>query len=94
MPLDAAWESCLTMGTQRQYKPTNDAYKTGAQLLALLIETRAKGGNLLLNIGPNGPAAGYGSVFAAKGMKAIVALDLDTGEERWTASSPTPRRRA
>jgi alpha-L-fucosidase len=52
VPLDVAWEACLTMGTQWQYKPTNDAYKTGGQLISLLIETRAKGGNLLLNVGP------------------------------------------
>lgn len=52
VPLDAAWEACITMGTQWQYKPTNDLYKTGGQLISLLIETRAKGGNLLLNVGP------------------------------------------
>lgn len=52
MPLEGAWESCITMGTQWQYKPTNDVYKSGGELISLLIETRAKGGNLLLNIGP------------------------------------------
>ena len=46
------WESCITMGTQWAYKPTNENYKTGARLIEILIETRAKGGNLLLNIGP------------------------------------------
>jgi alpha-L-fucosidase len=52
VPLDGAWESCITMGTQWQYKPTNENYKSGGALIGLLIETRAKGGNLLLNIGP------------------------------------------
>jgi len=52
VPLEGAWESCITMGTQWQYKPTNESYKSGGQLLSLLIETRAKGGNLLLNVGP------------------------------------------
>jgi alpha-L-fucosidase len=51
-PVDEAWESCLTMGTQWQYKPTNEEYKSGGELISLLIETRAKGGNLLLNVGP------------------------------------------
>ncbi|MCW5976456.1 MAG: alpha-L-fucosidase [Bryobacteraceae bacterium] len=51
-PIDEPWESCITMGTQWQYKPTNDEYKSGTELIQLLIETRAKGGNLLLNIGP------------------------------------------
>jgi alpha-L-fucosidase len=46
------WESCITMGTQWAYKPTNEEYKTGDRLIEILIETRAKGGNLLLNVGP------------------------------------------
>ncbi len=40
------------MGTAWQYQPTNEIYKSGGELIGLLIETRAKGGNLLLNIGP------------------------------------------
>jgi alpha-L-fucosidase len=51
-PIDGPWESNLTMGTQWTYKPTNETYKSGTRLIQLLIETRAKGGNLLLNIGP------------------------------------------
>ncbi|MDR1223586.1 MAG: alpha-L-fucosidase [Tannerella sp.] len=50
---DVLWESNLTMGTQWQYKPTNDDFKSGTRLIEILIETRAKGGNLLLNIGPH-----------------------------------------
>ena len=52
VPLDDAWEACLTMGTSWQYKPTNEVYKAGTELIQILIETRAKGGNLLLNVGP------------------------------------------
>jgi alpha-L-fucosidase len=52
IPLEGAWEANLTMGTQWQYKPTNETYKTGKQLIMTLVETRAKGGNLLLNVGP------------------------------------------
>jgi alpha-L-fucosidase len=51
-PLKGPWEACITMGTAWQYQPTNEVYKTGGELIGLLIETRAKGGNLLLNIGP------------------------------------------
>ncbi|MDR2512525.1 MAG: alpha-L-fucosidase [Puniceicoccales bacterium] len=50
---NALWESNITMGTQWQYKPTNDTLKTGTKLIELLIEIRAKGGNFLLNIGPH-----------------------------------------
>jgi alpha-L-fucosidase len=46
------WEACFTMGTQWHFKPTNEHYKTGAQLIEMLVETRAKGGNLLVNVGP------------------------------------------
>ena len=51
-PPEGPWESCITMGTQWQYKPTNDEYKSGTRTIELLIETRAKGGALLLNVGP------------------------------------------
>ncbi|MDR2920629.1 MAG: alpha-L-fucosidase [Tannerella sp.] len=46
------WEACYTMGTDWQYKPTNDPHKTGTEIIDMLIEIRAKGGNFLLNIGP------------------------------------------
>ncbi len=50
--IDRPWEANLTMGTSWQNKPTNETYKSGMELIRLLIEVRAKGGNLLLNIGP------------------------------------------
>jgi alpha-L-fucosidase len=50
--LPGAWEGNLTMGTEWPWKPTNEIYKSGTELIEVLIETRAKGGNLLLNIGP------------------------------------------
>jgi alpha-L-fucosidase len=52
VPLEGAWEACITMGTAWQYQPRNEIYKSGLQLISLLVETRAKGGNLLLNVGP------------------------------------------
>ncbi len=49
---DRPWEACFTLGTQWAYKPTNEVYKSGNELIRMLVETRAKGGNLLLNVGP------------------------------------------
>lgn len=46
------WETCMTMGTQWAYKPTNEIYKSGSDLINKLIEIRAKGGNFLMNVGP------------------------------------------
>lgn len=51
-PIPGPWETCFTLGNQWQYKPTNEDYKSGTQLINMLIETRAKGGNLLINMGP------------------------------------------
>lgn len=51
-PIPGPWEACFTLGTQWAYKPTNEEYKSGTKLIEMLIETRAKGGNLLLNVGP------------------------------------------
>ena len=51
-PMPGPWEACFTLGTQWNYKPTNETYKSGSRLIEMLIETRAKGGNLLLNVGP------------------------------------------
>jgi len=51
-PMPGPWESCYTLGTQWHFKPTNEKYKSGQDLIRMLIEIRAKGGNFLLNVGP------------------------------------------
>ncbi len=51
-PLPQPWESCLTMGTSWSFKP-NDDYKSPRELIHMLIDIVCKGGNLLLNIGPD-----------------------------------------
>ena len=51
-PMPGPWEACYTLGTQWQFKPTNEEYKSGTDLIEMLIEIRAKGGNFLLNVGP------------------------------------------
>lgn len=51
-PMPPPWEACYTLGTQWQFKPTNEDYKSGGDLIRMLIEIRAKGGTLLLNVGP------------------------------------------
>jgi alpha-L-fucosidase len=51
-PMARPWEACYTMGTDWQYKPTNDPHKSGTEIINMLVEIRAKGGNFLLNVGP------------------------------------------
>jgi len=50
-PLDEPWETCMTMGDQWSYNQ-DDRYKSTRQLIHLLVDVVAKGGNLLLNVGP------------------------------------------
>jgi alpha-L-fucosidase len=50
-PLPYVWESCLTMGDSWSFKP-NDKYKSARKLIGLLVDIVSKGGNLLLNVGP------------------------------------------
>jgi len=50
-PLPYPWETCMTMGDQWSFKP-NDNYKSTHRLIQLLVEIVGKGGNFLLNVGP------------------------------------------
>ncbi|MBA7541690.1 hypothetical protein ES705_34006 [subsurface metagenome] len=52
-PLPSPWEACYTLGNQWQYRPTNENYKTAKNTIEKLIEISGKGGNFLLNFGPN-----------------------------------------
>lgn len=52
-PIPAPWEACYTLGDQWQYRPTNEDYKTAKTTIEKLIEIRTKGGNFLLNFGPD-----------------------------------------
>ena len=46
------WETCMTLGGSWSYSPT-DQYKSTRQVIHLLCDIVAKGGNLLLNVGPD-----------------------------------------
>ena len=48
-PMDVPWESCITMGTAFSFRYEDD-YKPTRELIHLLIEVIAKGGNLALNV--------------------------------------------
>lgn len=51
------WESCITMNRNWGFNRADKDYKSLARLVELLVETASKGGNLLLNIGPDGDGA-------------------------------------
>lgn len=49
--LNVPWESCITMGTGFSYR-YDDTYKSVRELVHLLVNVVAKGGNLALNVAP------------------------------------------
>lgn len=50
--LDYPWESCITLGTDWGFVPS-EKYKPTSQIIHNLVEVVAKGGSLLLGVGPN-----------------------------------------
>lgn len=50
--IDNPWESCMTLGGAWGYVP-NEKFKPAATVIARLIEIVAKGGSLLLGVGPS-----------------------------------------
>ena len=50
-PIAVPWESCITIGKWWGYH-FDDTYKPVRQLVHMLIDVVAKGGNLALNVGP------------------------------------------
>lgn len=55
-PLPYPWETCMTMGGSWSWNP-HDTYKSPRELVHTLVGIVAKGGNLLLGIGPQGDGA-------------------------------------
>jgi alpha-L-fucosidase len=51
-PLPYPWETCMPMGTSWSYIP-HDKYKSAHDLVELLVDIVSKGGNFLLDVGPN-----------------------------------------
>lgn len=47
------WESCMTMNRSWGYKVDDHNWKSSTQLIRNLIDTASKGGNYLLNVGPD-----------------------------------------
>ena len=71
------WETCMTMGDSWSYVP-NDNYKSATQLIHMLVDVVSKGGNLLLNVGPD--ADGRLPEEAVSRMKEIGAWLKVNGE--------------
>lgn len=62
------WEACLTMGKNWGYNRYDTVYKKPSELIRHLTDIVSKGGNLLLNIGPDGK--GNFPSYTREGLKA------------------------
>lgn len=51
------WETCVTMNDTWGWSPADHNYKSTGHLLRTLVDSVAHGGNLLLNVGPDGDGA-------------------------------------
>ncbi|WP_211259738.1 alpha-L-fucosidase [Pseudalgibacter alginicilyticus] len=52
--IDSDWEACMTMNGSWGYKPSDNNWKSSEDLIQKLVDIVSKGGNFLLNIGPDG----------------------------------------
>lgn len=73
--LDHPWESCMTLANNWGWVP-NDQFKTPAKVIHSLIEIVAKGGSLLLGVGPK-----------ADGTLPQEAIDRLTAIGAWTKAN-------
>ncbi len=48
------WEACITMNNNWGYCPQDQNYKPAPLLIKKLVECVSKGGNMILNVGPDG----------------------------------------
>ena len=48
-----SWEACMTIGEYWQYSIKDTQFKSTQDLVRILVDVVSRGGNLLLNVGPN-----------------------------------------
>lgn len=81
------WETCMTMGTSWGYKSWDSKWKTPKTLIQNLCDIASKGGNYLLNIGPD--ALGQVPEQSIDALKAIGYWMKTNGEAIYaTKASP------
>ncbi len=67
--LEKRWETCGTTNNSWAYKSYDDDFKSTQEMLYYLVDIASKGGNYLLNIGPDG--LGHVPEQSANGLREI-----------------------
>jgi alpha-L-fucosidase len=81
------WETCMTINDTWGYKSNDTNFKSTQELLRTLVDVASKGGNLLLNVGPD--AQGVIPAPEAERLQAIGKW-LDVNGESIYGTGPTP----
>jgi alpha-L-fucosidase len=97
-PPDGPWETCLTMNESWGFNPGDTHYKSATSLIHTLCEVAGRGGNLLLNVSPDG--AGNLPIPQQEHLVSIAAWTSTHGEaifgtrpglEPWQFYGPSTR---
>ena len=98
-PPEGRWETCMTMNESWGHVPEDEDWKSPRDLVHALCETVAKGGNLLLNVGPLGDgslepteAAALEALTGWMSSHRSAVLDVSPGLEPWQWYGPSTRR--
>ena len=86
---EKAWESCITMSAHWGYH-YDDVYKSPRELVHMLVDVVAKGGNLALNVGPT--PDGRLPVPAVERMRALGAWLAKNGKAIYGTRPVAPYR--
>ncbi len=88
--IDSDWESCMTMNGSWGYKPSDHNWKSSKVLIQNLVDIVSKGGNFLLNVGPD--AEGLFPPESVERLRAIGEWTKANGESIYGAkASPYDR---
>ena len=94
------WEACQTFSGSWGYHREEESWKSVPQLVRMLVDTVAKGGNLLLNVGPTGRGEfdsraldrlrGMGEWMRRHGRASTAARPRPSSRPRTVATPTTP----
>ncbi|SDE57552.1 alpha-L-fucosidase [Mucilaginibacter pineti] len=81
------WETCMTMNNTWGFKTNDHDWKSGKSLIRNLIETASKGGNYLLNVGPE-PTGKFPAPIVERLAEIGKWMDVNSESIYGTTASP------